>query len=97
MLSPVAPSAASPFNSTSSSSSSGAPVVTVPGLARPGTGLPTAVDPAQPLGPAGADAPDAPQFEAAPNVRRALRRDNETDRERNDRRAFQGGTSTAPR
>lgn len=84
MLSPVAPASASPFNSTSSSSSAGSPLVTAPGLAGPNTVLSAPGQPAQPLGPAGAEAPATPLFEAAPPVRRAIRRD-ETDRERRDR------------
>lgn len=46
-------------------------------------------------GPASAEAPAAPQFEAAPPVRSALRRDDQTDHERCDRRSFRSGSSGA--
>jgi hypothetical protein len=98
MQSPVAPASASPFNSTSSSSSAGSPLVTAPGLAGPNTVLSAPGQAAQPLGPAGAEAPATPLLEAAPPVRRAIRRD-ETDSERRDRlnRATSGTTTPATR
>jgi hypothetical protein len=59
-------------------------VVTVPGLGGPTTGLQAPTGAAQPLGPAGAEAPANPLFEPAPPVRRAIR-NSETDRERRER------------
>lgn len=91
----VAPPAVSPFT-PSGTSVSPAPNLSLGARPRGDVVSPFINQPQEPAGAAGPSQPDAPTVGAAPSVRRAFR-EGETARERNDRRAFQGGSEQPTR